>query len=296
MVGETKYLTDRHVLRPIIFSFLIVAFGVALWVLTSGKSQTGFWVGLVFVLLGVAVAVSNALSSCWYPVMLDNHVVLEHFLFRKMSRVIRYEDILYAKVAEFKVRLYYSSPVLTIVMKDGKRLNFTLMTKLEQVGSLARELRGKGVPDTFEMPVSVSGGKVYCSKVALAIFIVLMAAMVAGYVTAIVALADPMIIVVTIMFVPLLLLLLNMLSYIVVGDGRIMLKYMIFRSRNLDIDLDDAYDVSIGGGSHLDVLLRTPDKGGKSRYTRIVGLISTDMIQEINVWLKSHAAHIRESE
>lgn len=296
MSDETKYLTDKHVFRPIVFSFLIVAFGVALWILAPEKSQMGFWTGLVFVILGVVMTVSNALSCCWYPVVLEKHVILQHFLFRRLSRIVIYEDILYARVAEFKVRQYDRSPVLTILMKDGKKMNFILMTKLEQIGQLGQELLEMGVPDAYELPLPASRRKIYCSKGAFAVFVVLIAVIVAGYVAAVAALANPMIIVVTILFVPLLLFPLNLLSYIVIEDGHIMLKYIVFRSRNLDIDLDDAYDVSIGGGSHLDVLLRTPDKGGKSRYTRIVGLVSTDMIQEINAWLKSHAAHIPESE
>lgn len=286
MNSSRKYLTDKYVFRPIAFAFLTVAFGVVLWITAPGKSQLEFWVVLLFVLLGMFGIVSNILSCCWYPVLLGKHIILEHFFFSGLTRTIRYEDILYARVAEFKIRQYDRSPVLTVVMKDGKKMNFTLMTKLEQIGQLSQELLEKGVPDTYEMPVSVTGRKVYCSKGALAIFIVFIAATVAGYIAAVVALANPMIIVVTIMVVPLLLFLLNMLSYIVVDDGRIMLKYIVFRSRNLDISLDDAYDISIGEGSHFDVLLRTPDMSGKSRHTRIVGLVTINMMQEISAWLK----------
>ncbi len=35
----------------------------------------------------------------------------------------------------------------------------------------------------------------------------------------------------------------------------------------------------------MDILLKTPDKRGKSRYTRIVSLVSIDMIQDINACL-----------
>lgn len=285
-----KYFTNKlHFYYYTSLAFLLVAYGVAHWIPELGKSQVEFWSGLVFVLLGATIAVSDIFSCCWYPEVLENHIILKHFLFHRMSRIIRYEDILYARVIEFKARLFDGYPVLTVMMKDGKKMSFTLMTKLEQMGQLSQELLEKGVPDAYEIPASVTGRKTYCSRRALAIFVVFIAAMVAGYVAVVMALASPLIIVVTVVFVPFLIFLLNSLSYIVIEDGRIMLKYMVLRSRNIDMYLDDVYDVSIGGSSHLDILLKAPDQKGKSRYTRSVGLVSIDMIQDINALLKNNS-------
>ena len=187
MSRESKYLTSKSVFMPIVCSLLTIVAGVAFWMAAPGMSPSWFWIGLPFVVIGLAAAVNNILSCCWYPVLLDRHIVLEHFLFPGLSRVIRYEDVQYMRVAEFLVRRYDRSPVLTVRMKDGKIRSFILMTRLEQIGQLSRE--------------------------------------------------------------------------------------------NLDISIDDVCDMSIGPGSHMDILLKTPDKHGKNRYTRVVSLASIDMMQ-----------------
>ncbi len=84
--------------------------------------------------IGFAGLINNILSCCWYPVLLDRHIVLEHFFFPGLSRVIIYEDVQYIRVTEYRVRRYDLSPVLTVRMKGGKRRSFILMTKLEQIG------------------------------------------------------------------------------------------------------------------------------------------------------------------
>lgn len=63
------------------------------------------------------------------------------------------------------------------------------------------------------------------------------------------------------------------------------MKPLIFRT--LYLHLDDVLAMEICSG-HLMVLLKSPDKNGKSRYTRMVGLTDIYMAQEINAWLKSH--------
>jgi hypothetical protein len=297
MTHDSKYSISKSVLYPVCVGVFFIAAGI---ILLSVRPEENFGlvlgVALIWVALGLTGIISNISRCCWYPVILDKHIVLEHRVFPSRTRVIGYEDILYARVAEFRVRQYDRAPVLTVVMKNGKEMSFILMIGLEHIVQLRQELLDKGLSDTYEMPASVTGRKVYRSKGALAIFIGMIAVTVAGYCLGVMKLADPLIIVVTIIFIPFLLFLLNLLSYIVVEDRRIMLKYMVFRSRNLEIILDDAYDISIGGGSHFDVLLRTPDKSGKSRHTRIVGLITIDMIQEINSWLKSQGTNLSESE
>ena len=155
--------------------------------------------------------------------------------------------------------------------------------KPEQIRQLSREILDKGVPDT--MPGSVAGRKVYLSFKGLTIYALYLVVMVAFYVWAVIELAKPLIIVVTILFVPMVMVSLYTLSYVVIEDRRLMLKYPVFRSRNLDISIDGVCDMGIGSGSHLDVLLKKPDNQGKSRYTRVVSLVSIDMIQEINAYL-----------
>ena len=274
---------------PIVCSLLTIVAGVAFWMAAPGMSPSGFWIGLPFVVIGLAAVVNNILSCCWYPVLLDRHIVLEHFLFPGLSRVIRYEDVRYMRVAEFLVRRYDRSPVLTVRMKDGKIRSFILMTRQEQIGQLSREILDKGVPDT--MPVSVADRKVYLSFKGLAMFGVLLAAMVVSYVWIVMELSSPLIIVATVMFVPMMLVILYSLSYVVIEDRRVMLKYPVFRSRNLDICIDDVCDMSIGPGGHMDILLKTPDKHGKSRYTRVVSLASIDMMQEINSCVDALGRH-----
>ena len=289
MSRESKYLTSKSVFMPIVWSLLTIAAGVAFWMTAPGMSPSGFWVGLPCVVIGLAAVVNNILSCCWYPVLLDRHIVLEHFLFPGLSRVIRYEDVQYMRVAEFLVRRYDRSPVLTVRMKDGKRRSFILMTRLEQIGQLRREILDKGVPDA--MPLSVADRKVYLSFKVLAMFVLILAAMAVLYVWIVMELASPLIIVVTVMFVPMMLVILYTLSYVVIEDGRVMLKYPVFRSRNLDISIDDVCDMGIGPGSHMDILLKTPDKHGKSRYTRVVSLANIDMMQEINACVAALGRH-----
>lgn len=174
-------------------------------------------------------------------------------------------------------------------MKDGKRRSFILMTRLEQIGQLRREILDKGVPDA--MPLSVADRKVYLSFKVLAMFVLILAAMAVLYVWIVMELASPLIILVTVMFVPMMLVILYTLSYVVIEDGRVMLKYPVFRSRNLDISIDDVCDMGIGPGSHMDILLKTPDKHGKSRYTRVVSLANIDMMQEINACIAALRRH-----
>lgn len=283
MSHESKYLTDKSVFKSIVWLVLVIVAGVVIWMIAPEMSQSWFWVGFPFVFVGLVGVVNNILSCCWCPVVLDKHLVLEHFLFSRLSHVIRYEDVQYVRVAEYRVRRYEYSPVLAVRMKDGKKRSFILMMKPEQIGQLSREILDKGVPDT--MPVSVAGRKVYLSFKGLTIYALYLVVMVAFYVWAVIELAKPLIIVVTILFVPMVMVSLYTLSYVVIEDRRLMLKYPVFRSRNLDISIDDVCDMGIGSGSHLDVLLKKPDNQGKSRYTRVVSLVSIDMIQEINAYL-----------
>ena len=51
MVSEAKYLTDKSVIKPILGCVGISVFGIILWTVASEGDKTGFWVGLVFVLL-----------------------------------------------------------------------------------------------------------------------------------------------------------------------------------------------------------------------------------------------------
>lgn len=55
------------------------------------------------------------------------------------------------------------------------------------------------------------------------------------------------------------------------------MKPLIFRT--LYLHLDDVLAMEICSG-HLMVLLKSPDKNGKSRYTRMVGLTA------ISIWLR----------
>lgn len=294
MNKDSTYLTSKSVFMPIMWSLLVIAAGVVIWVITSGKFLPGFWVGLPLVLIGLAGVANNILSCSWYPVLLDRHIVLEHYFFARLSHVIRYEDVQYMRVAEFLVRRYDRSPVLTVRMKDGKRRSFILMTRSEQVGQLSREILDKGVPDTLTVPVT--GRKVYLSSKGLAMYMLFLAVMTAVYVWTVIELANPMIIVVTVLFVPLMIASLYTLSYVVMEDRRVLLRYPVFRSRNLDISVDDVYDMSIGSGGHMEVLLKTPDSQGRSRHSRIVSLVSIDMIQEINACLSSRNVQESRSE
>ena len=79
-----------------------------------------------------------------------------------------------------------------------------------------------------------------------------------------------------------------LLSYVVIDGRRIMLKYLVFRKRDLGISFDDAYDINIGSSSHFSALLKSPDKEGRTRVTRLIGLLNVNMIQEINAYLKYH--------
>jgi hypothetical protein len=102
----------------------------------------------------------------------------------------------------------------------------------------------------------------------------------------------PLIIVMTILFVPLIIFLLYLLSYVVIDGRRIMLKYLVFRKRDLEISFDDAYDINIGSSSHFSALLKSPDKEGRTRVTCLIGLLNVNMIQEINAYLKYHQAQM----
>ena len=146
MVSEAKYLTDKSVLRTILGCIGIVAFGILIWAVAPEGRPEGFWVGLIFVLEGLIGVLINVLLSCWYPVFSGRVVTLEHYLLPSLSRVILYEEILYAKVVVFNVRQWKRSPVLTVKIKGSKKSKFILMTDPDQLGQLIDELRSRGVP------------------------------------------------------------------------------------------------------------------------------------------------------
>lgn len=290
MNQESKYLTDKSVFRPVVCSLLVSVAGAVIWAVVPEISLQVFLVGLLFVIMGLAGLVNNILSCCWYPVVLDKHIILKHFFFPGLSRIIGYEDVMYMRVAEFLVRRYDHSTVLTVRMKDGKRQGFILMTKPEQAGQLSREILGKGVPDT--MPVSVADRKVFLSFKGVAAFVLFLIAIVALYVWVVFELTSPLIIVVTLLFAPLIIAVLCTLSYVVIEDRRVMLKYLVFRNRNLDLNIDAVDGMSFSSDGHFEVSLKTPDSRGKSSYTRMVSLVSINMIQEINACLKFLGVHL----
>ena len=207
-------------------------------------------------------------------------------------RVVQYEDILYSTVAKFKVRRWACALVLTVKTKDGKTSDFVLMTRLEQLGQLRDEIRSKGVPDTYESEVAPGESKKYLSTGALVFQLFFFAVILALFCWLVVKVSWPLIIVRTVLFVPFMIFHLFLLSYVVIDGRRIMLKYLVFRKRNLEISFDDAYDINIGSGSHFSALLKSPDKEGRTRVTRLIGLLSVNMIQEINAYLKSQNVQI----
>ena len=288
MVSEAKYLTDKSVIKPILGCVGISVFGVVFWAVAPEGYKTGFWVGLVFVLLGIYGAVVNLVSSCWYPVFSDKALILRNYLLPWRRRVVPYEDVLYAKVAEFKVRRWDLALVLTVKTKDGKTSDFILMTRLEQLGQLNDEIRSKGVPDTYDPHVVAGERKKYLSTGALVIQLFLFAVVLALFGWLVVKVSWPLIIVMTILFVPLIIFLLYLLSYVVIDGRRIMLKYLVFRKRDLEISFDDACGINIGSSSRFSALLKSPDKEGRTRITRLIGLLNVNMIQEINAYLKYH--------
>lgn len=292
MVSEAKYLTDKSVIKPILGCVGISVFGVVLWAVAPEGYKTGFWVGLVFVLLGIYGAVVNLVSSCWYPVFSDKALILRNYLLPWRRRVVPYEDVLYAKVAEFKVRRWDLALVLTVKTKDGKTSDFILMTRLEQLGQLGDEIRSRGVPDTYEPEVAPGERKKYLSTGALVIQLFFFAVILALFCWLVVKVSWPLLIVMTILFVPFMIFQLFLLSYVVIDGRRIMLKYLVFRKRDLEISFDDAYDINIGPSSHFSALLKSPDKEGRTRVTRLIGLLNVNMIQEINAYLKSQNVQI----
>lgn len=292
MVSEAKYLTDKSVIKPILGCVGISVFGVVFWAVAPEGYKTGFWVGLVFVLLGIYGAVVNLVSSCWYPVFSDKALILRNYLLPWRRRVVPYEDVLYAKVAEFKVRRWDLALVLTVKTKDGKTSDFILMTRLEQLGQLGDEIRSRGVPDTYEPEVAPGERKKYLSTGALVIQLFFFAVILALFCWLVVKVSWPLLIVMTILFVPFMIFQLFLLSYVVIDGRRIMLKYLVFRKRDLEISFDDAYDINIGPSSHFSALLKSPDKEGRTRVTRLIGLLNVNMIQEINAYLKSQNVQI----
>ena len=288
MVSEAKYLTDKSVIKPILGCVGISVFGVVFWAVAPEGYKTGFWVGLVFVLLGIYGAVVNLVSSCWYPVFSNKALILRNYLLPWRRRVVPYEDVLYAKVAEFKVRRWDLALVLTVKTKDGKTSDFILMTRLEQLGQLGDEIRSRGVPDTYEPEVAPGERKKYLSTGALVIQLFFFAVILALFCWLVVKVSWPLLIVMTILFVPFMIFQLFLLSYVVIDGRRIMLKYLVFRKRDLEISFDDAYDINIGSSSHFSALLKSPDKEGRTRVTRLIGLLNVNMIQEINAYLKYH--------
>jgi hypothetical protein len=292
MVSKAKYLTDKSVIKPILGCVGISVFGVVFWAVAPEGYKTGFWVGLVFVLLGIYGAVVNLVSSCWYPVFSDKALILRNYLLPWRRRVVPYEDVLYAKVAEFKVRRWDLALVLTVKTKDGKTSDFILMTRLEQLGQLGDEIRSRGVPDTYEPEVAPGERKKYLSTGALVIQLFFFAVILALFCWLVVKVSWPLLIVMTILFVPFMIFQLFLLSYVVIDGRRIMLKYLVFRKRDLEISFDDAYDINIGPSSHFSALLKSPDKKGRTRVTRLIGLLNVNMIQEINAYLKSQNVQI----
>lgn len=292
MVSEAKYLTDKSVIKPILGCVGISVFGVVFWGVAPEGYKTGFWVGLVFVLLGIYGAVVNLVSSCWYPVFSDKALILRNYLLPWRRRVVPYEDVLYAKVAEFKVRRWDLALVLTVKTKDGKTSDFILMTRLEQLGQLGDEIRSRGVPDTYEPEVAPGERKKYLSTGALVIQLFFFAVILALFCWLVVKVSWPLLIVMTILFVPFMIFQLFLLSYVVIDGRRIKLKYLVFRKRDLEISFDDAYDINIGSSSHFSALLKSPDKEGRTRVTRLIGLLNVNMIQEINAYLKSQNVQI----
>ena len=292
MVSEAKYLTDKSVIRPILGCIGISVFGVVLWAVAPEEYKAGFWAGLVFVLLGIYGAVVNLVSSCWYPVFSDKALILRSYLLPWRRRVLPYEDVLYAKVAEFKVRRWDLALVLTVKTKDGKTSDFILMTRLEQFGQLGDEIRSRGVPDTYEPEVALGECKKYLSTGALVIQLFFFAVILAIFCWLVVKVSWPLLIVMAILFVPFMIFQLFLLSYVVIDGRRIVLKYLVFRKRDLEISFDDAYDINIGSSSHFSALLKSPDKEGRTRVTRLIGLLNVNMIQEINAYLKSQNVQI----
>lgn len=285
MGGGAKYLSDKSVFKPIFWSVLWIACGVVCCVVAS--EWYGFVVGLIFVLEGAAGVVKNVLSCCWYPVVYDKCIVLEHYVFPSRTRVIRYEDVRYMRVRELRVRRFGISPVLTVGMKGGRRYDFTLMTDRAHIGELSREILGKGVPDRYDIIRDGCGRKVYCSRTSLVLYMFVFAILVGICVLAAAELAGPVTIVLAVLVLPSVILGLNLLSYVVIDGGHVMLKYMVFRSRNLDISMDDVQTADIGPGGHFSIVLKAPDSKGKSRYTRVPGLLDIGMIQEINACLEN---------
>ena len=292
MVSEAKYLTDKSVFKSILALAGMIVFGVLLWIVAPKGHVAGLVAGLLFVLLGLSGIVVNVVLSCWYPVFSDVHVELKNYLLPWCRRVIPYGDILYAKVAEFSVRRWDRALVLTVKTKDGKISGYTLMTRLAQLGQLSDEIRSKGVPDTYDPQVVAGERKKYLSTGAMAIQLLCFAVVLAAFCWMAIEVSWPLIIVVAIMFVPLMIFQLNMLSYVVVDDRCIMLKYLILRRKNLQIFFDDAYDINMGSGGHFSAFLRSSDGTGKTRITRLVGLVSVNMSQEINAYLKSQDVQV----
>ena len=292
MKSESQYLTDKSVLKRVVLFALIIAIGVICWTMFPREENAGLWCGLAFMTVGLMGVVSNIVSSCWYPVLSDECIVLRHYLLPSCKRTVLYAEILYAKVGEFQTRRYGLDLVLTLRLKDGKKLNFVLMTSLDQIDQLKTDILSRGVPDTFDPQAVSDGEKKYLSVRALVLLSLLSSFLLAFCCWSCIWVASPLMIVLVIMFIPLVIFLMNLLSYVVVDGSHIRLKYLIFKSKNLEINVDDIEDADISPGGHFSVRLKTLDNSGRTRYTRLVGLVSIDMIQEINAYIEYHRAHM----
>ena len=167
MKSESQYLTDKSVLKRVVLFALIIAIGVICWTMFPREDNAGLWCGLAFMTVGLMGVVSNIVSSCWYPVLSDECIVLRHYLLPGCKRTVLYAEILYAKVGEFQTRRYGLDLVLTLRLKDGKKLNFVLMTSLDQIDQLKTDILSRGVPDTFDPQAVSDGEKIYLSVRAL---------------------------------------------------------------------------------------------------------------------------------
>ena len=292
MKNESQYLTDKSVLKRVVLFAMILAFGVVCCTMFSRNDNARLWGGLAFVSVGLIGIVKTVASCCWYPVLKDEYIVLEHYLLPGCRRTLSYREISYARVGEFNTRRFGQDLVLTVRLKKGKTLNFMLMTRLNQLGQLKDDLLSRGVPDAFDPQTILYGEKKYFSVGALSVYLLLSAFLIAIFCWACVEAGFPLMIVLIILLIPFIIFQMNLLSYIVVDGRSMVLKYLIFKSKDVEINLDDADDVNIGPGGHLSVRLKSPDKNGKDRYTRLVGLVSIEMIQEIDAYLKFHKTHM----
>ena len=296
---EKKYYTSKAYL---VLSIFIFVYGLLCCTITPfidpsffNSLMKGVLIAVGLMAIGVCIWFTARL---YYPVLDKNGLYMRHPMIGSLTKTYRYSDIHYATINIQESNKGGQSLRLFIELDTGEQINYTLLTDLKQKDELASELKERGVSDRPVRNRKIIRGDetVFKSTGAIAVYFSLAMMVLAMFGMIILMIRDNGswnnadkwgCIGLAVLALGFAMFILLMMNYVILGHDKITIKNAFFPFRTLELYYSDLSDIDITPQTVFIGVLKDKRNGKPQKRQRILGALSTTMIDSLKAELNT---------